>query len=103
MGGDGCTFGSKGNRDGTATFVDGPQGIEDEIADTVVDGVTLELLDSLESMGMVADENVGTGLYQLVGFMALARNGLKGVFTAPMKRNDDDCGGVRSSQAEDTL
>ena len=52
---------------------------------------------------MVADEDVGTCLYQLVGLMALARNGLKGVLTAPMKRYNDDCGGVCLAQTEDTF
>ena len=52
---------------------------------------------------MVTDQNVGSCVYYLMSLITLTQNGLMGVFTAPMKRNNDDCGGVCLAQAEDTL
>ena len=77
--------------------------IEDEVTDTVVNRAALEVLDCLKGMGVVADEDIGTSMYQLVGLIALAGNGLERVFASPVERNDDDGGGVISTQAKDTF
>lgn len=54
----------------------------------------MEFFNGLQGVSMMTDENVCTSLYQLMGFVALAGNRSEGVFTTPVERNDDHCGGV---------
>ena len=63
----------------------GLRGVEDEVADAVVDGLALELFDGLQGVGMVADEGVGPCVDQLVGLMPLTGNRLQGMFATPME------------------
>ena len=45
--------------------------VEDEIADAVVNGLALVGLGGLQGMGVVADEDVGSGINDGVGFEPL--------------------------------
>ena len=85
MGGFPCDF----QADHAGAGVDGALLVEDEVADAVVDAVAVVVLDGLEGMGVMADEDVGTGINQLAGFLALLWNGFQGVFSSPMKAHDD--------------
>lgn len=69
--------------------VDGLLLVEDEVADAVINAVTVVILDGLQGMGVVADEHVGSGINQLAGLLALLGNGFQGVFSAPVKTDDD--------------
>ena len=82
--------------------VKGFRGVEDEIADAVVDLVAVVVLDGLQGVGVVADEHVSAGMYQHVGIVALQGYGLQRVFTAPVERDDDDGCGVGLSESENT-
>ena len=77
--------------------------VEDEVADAVVDAVAVVVLDGLEGMGVMADEDVGTGINQLAGFLALLGNGFQGVLSSPVKAHDDVGIRLRLAQAEDSL
>lgn len=63
--------------------------VEDEITDAVIDAVAVVILDGLQGVGVMADEHVGTGINQLTGFHALLGNGFQGVFSSPVKADDD--------------
>ena len=65
--------------------IDGLVLVEDEVANAVVDLLTTIVLDGLEGVGVVADQDVGTCLNQLVGFQSLTGYGFQGVLTAPMQ------------------
>ena len=69
--------------------VDGILLVEDEVADAVVDSVAVVILDGLQGMGVVADEHIGTGINQLAGLLALLGNWFQGVFSSPVKADDD--------------
>ena len=69
--------------------VEGFRGVEDEVADAVVDLMTVVILDGLQGMGVMADEHIGTGINQLAGLLALLGNGFQGVFSSPVKADDD--------------
>ena len=81
--------------------VEGLRGVEDEVADAVVDLVTVIVLDGLEGVGVMADEHIGSSVYQHVGIVTLTRHGLQCMFASPVKRDDDDGCGVRSPEAQD--
>ena len=83
--------------------VEGLRGVEDEVADAVVDGLTLELLDGLQGVGMVADKGVGPCENQLVGLVPLTGHRLESMFTAPMEGDDDNGCRVSLSEAMNTL
>ena len=83
--------------------VEGLRGVEDEVADAVVDGFELELLDGLQGVGMMADEGVGPCEDQLMSLVALTGHRLKGMLTAPMERDEDNGCGVSLSEAMHTL
>lgn len=42
--------------------------VKDEITNTIVDIVPLVMLDGLEGVGVMADEGIGTGLHESMGF-----------------------------------
>ena len=83
--------------------VDGILLVEDEVADAVVDSVAVVILDGLQGMGVVADEHIGTGINQLAGLLALLGNGFQGVFSSPVKADDDIGFGLRLAQAVNPL
>ena len=85
MGGFPCDF----QADHAGAGVDGTLLVEDEVADAVVDAVAVVVLDGLEGMGVMADEDVGSGINQLAGLFALLGYGFQGVFPAPVKTHDD--------------
>ena len=99
MGGFPCDF----QADHAGAGVDGTLLVEDEVADAVIDAVAVVVLDGLEGMGVMADEDVGTGINQLAGFLALLWNWFQGVFSAPVKAHDDIGFGLRLAQTEDSL
>ena len=77
--------------------------VEDEVADAVVDLVAVIVFDGLQGVGVMTDEDVGTGTDEHMGIVTLTGHGLQGVFAAPVERDDDDGGGVGLSEAEDAL
>ena len=56
--------------------VEGLRGVEDKVADAVVDLVTVIVLDGLEGVGVMADEHIGSSVYQHVGIVTLTRHRL---------------------------
>ena len=99
MGGFPCDF----QADHAGAGVNGFLLVEDEVADAVVDAVAVVVLDALQGMGMMADKNVGSGINQLAGFLALLGNGFQGVFSSPVKADDDVGIRLRLAQTEDSL
>ncbi len=83
--------------------VDGALLVEDEVADAVVDAVAVVILDGLQGVGVMADEDVGSGINQLAGLLALLGNGFQSVLSSPVKTDDDIGFGLRLAQAEDSL
>ena len=69
--------------DNTGPAVDGLRLVEDEIADAVEYIVAVEILDGLETVGMVADEDVGSGKDELVGLVTLKGHRLERVIATP--------------------
>ena len=90
-------IGSNAEAHHAGAAVEGVGLVEDEVANAVVDGMPVIVLDSLQGVGMVAYERVGPRSYQGVGLQALAGHGLQGVLAAPVEADDDDCGGTRLS------
>ena len=83
--------------------VEGFRGVEDEVADAVVDLMTVVILDGLQGMGVMADEHIGPGTDQHVGIVPLPGYRLQRMFAAPVERDDDDGGGVGLPETEDAL
>ena len=81
-----------------STGIEGTLLVEDEVADAVVDGTALVVLDGLKGMRMVADEGVGTSVYQRTGLKALLGDGLEGMLPTPVQGDEDDAMGVCSLQ-----
>ena len=65
--------------------VEGFRGVEDEVADAVVDLMTVVILDGLQGMGVMADEDIGTSVDQHMGIITLTRHRLQGMFATPME------------------
>ena len=65
--------------------VEGFRGVEDEVADAVVDLVAVIVLDGLEGVGVMADEHIGSSVYQHVGIVTLTGHGLQRMLASPMK------------------
>ena len=82
--------GCDGELDDGGLAVDGVLGVEDEVANAVVDFVATVLLDGLQGVGVVADEDVGSGVDERVGLHPLLRYGPEAVFFSPMQCDDDD-------------
>ena len=61
------------------------------------------ILDGLQGMGVVADEDIGTGIYELTGFLSLLGNGLQRVLSSPVKTDDDVGIRLRLAQTDDSL
>ena len=74
--------------------VEGFRGVEDEVADAVVDLVVAEVLDGLQGVGVMADEHISPGMYQHVGIVTLTGHGLQRMLASPMEGDNDDSGGV---------
>ena len=89
--------------DNTGFGIEGALGVEDEVADAVIDRVTMVILDGLEGMGMVTDQGVGTCHDQAVGLETLTGYGLECVFAAPVEADDDDGCGIGLAKPEDAL
>ena len=83
--------------------VEGLALIEDKVADAVADLSATEIFNSLQGVGVVADEDIGTSLYQLMSLLTLTGHGLERVLPAPVERNNDDGGGVCTAQTENTF
>ena len=60
----------------TGLGVERSRGVEDKVADAVVDGFVPEGLDGLQGVGMMADQSIGTCENQLMGLQTLAGYGL---------------------------
>ena len=74
--------------DGTTT-VDVALRVEDEVAETVENGLFTVSLAGLAGVRVVADKGVGSRIHQLVGIVALAGHHLLVVFPAPVQAHDD--------------
>ena len=64
--------------------------IEDEVADTVVDGTATVVFNSLQRVGVVADESISTGVDKTTSFHTLLGHGPQGVLAAPVKTDEDN-------------
>src|SRR3569833_2335435 len=70
-------------------------GVEDEVAERVVDqagAFAFDDLDALEDMWMMAEDEVGAAFGREMREAALAIGGFVGVLDAPMERRHDDVG-----------
>ena len=65
--------------------------------------VTVIVLDGLQGVGVMADEHIGSSVYQHVGIVPLTGYGLQRMFATPVERDDDDSGGVSLTETEDAL
>ena len=65
--------------------------------------VTVIVLDGLQGVGVMADEHIGSSVYQHVGIVPLTGYGLQRMFATPVERDDDDGGGVSLTETEDAL
>ena len=71
--------------DDAGATVDGLVLVEDEVANAVIDLLTSEIFDSLEGVGVMAYQDIGASLYQLVGLQSLTGYWLQGMFATPME------------------
>ena len=76
--------------------------IEDEVTDAVIDRLAFILLGSLQRMGMVAYQTVGTGIDELPRLLTLLRHHLSMVLPAPVQADNDIAGRVVMLQTTDT-
>ena len=60
----------------TSLCIEGFGGVEDKVADAVVDVVTTVALNGLQRVGVMAYQHVCTSLYQLMGLQSLTGHGL---------------------------
>lgn len=68
--------------------------VEDEVADAVEDGFAAVGLGALQRVGVVADDDVGTGINQGVGLQPLLGQRAQRMLSAPVQINDDNCDGI---------
>ena len=59
-------------------------GIEDEIADAIINLFAQKLLDGLQCMGVMTYQCIGPGTYQLVSVPSLTTDGPKRVLAPPV-------------------
>ena len=59
-----CIVSCKYHPNHAGTGVDGFSLVENKVADAVINGATLILFDGLERVGVVANKDVGTCIYQ---------------------------------------
>ena len=86
---DGGTIGRECHGDGTATFVDRAQSIEDEVTDAVEDGSAMVLLRGLERVGVMSNNQIGSCINEAMCIDHLLEDGAHGVLSSPMEGNDD--------------
>ena len=65
--------------------VEGLRGVEDEVADAVVDLVATIVLDGLQGVGVMADEDVGSSVDQHVGIVTLTGHGRECMLATPVE------------------
>ena len=78
--------------------VEGAHGVEDEVAEAVEDGPTLDPLRRLRGVRMVTHEAVGSGGDEAAGGYALATGGQGVVLQTPVEHGHDD--GLRLATTE---
>ena len=78
--------------------VEGAHGVEDEVAEAVEDGATLDPLRRLRGVRMVTHKAVGSGGDEAAGLYALATGGQGVVLQTPVEHGHDD--GLRLAATE---
>lgn len=68
--------------------------IKDEIANAIIDRLTLVEFIRLQRMRVVTDDGIGACINQGMGLQPLLWHGVQRVFSSPMQIDDDDCGGI---------
>ena len=71
--------------DDAGATVDGLVLVEDEVTNAVIDLLTTIVLDGLLGVGVMAYQDIGTCLYQLVGLQSLTGYGFQRMFATPME------------------
>ena len=72
--------------------------VENEIPNAVVDAATVELFCRLQGMRVVANQTVGTGPDNAMGFHALSESWFERMFCPPMQADHDATVGVGAAQ-----
>lgn len=83
--------------------VDGFALVEDEVANAVVDGLSLVGLNGLQRVGVVTYNNVGPGINHGPCLSALQGVGCQLVLNAPVGADDDVCRRIAFTQSADAL
>ena len=81
--------------------IDVPILVKNEVPETVIDVFSMILLDGLQSVRMVTNQRIGTGIDEATGDVALHRSRFQGVFLSPMQRHYDNSGTVFLAQRTD--
>ena len=68
--------------------------IKDEIADAVINGLSLVEFIRLQRVRVVTDDGIGACINQGMGLQPLLWHGAQRMFCSPMQIDDDDCGGI---------
>ena len=83
------------------TGVDGFRLVKDEVADAVVDGLSLVVFYGLQGVGVMTDDAVGACINDGSCLSALPRCGFQFMFYAPVWTDNDVRRGVSSTQPAD--
>ena len=68
--------------------------VKDEVANAVINRLTLVAFIRLQRMGVVTNDGIGASFYQSVGLQPLLGHRLQCVFCPPMQIDDDNSGGI---------
>ena len=96
---DGERVGGDGGGDDAGAGVDRLLLVENEVTEAVVNATASVVFNGLKGMGMVTDNQVGTGIYELMGEEALQADWREVVLPTPVWRYDDDGGGIGFTQS----
>lgn len=77
--------------------------VENKIPYAIIDTVAMVLLDVLKCVGVVADQDIGTGINHPVGIDNLLKDGVHCVLPTPVQADDDIALGICGAQLSDAV